>query len=189
MTGWLHSLWAVVAVGLHSHVALAVAPPDGNKLIDATLLIDTREVEPGKPFRAGVLLKIEPGWHTYWRDPGDSGVPTDIRWKLPPGFVAGELQWPQHKRFEIPGGLYNNGYDGEVLLFATITPPEKIEDDTVSIGAEVSWLVCTDEQCLPGSATMSQEVRRGEASPSSAEELFDQWSRKVPQSPATQPAR
>ena len=97
--GLMVSLFLLTAV-----VAWArVDPPDGNSLIHATLLADTTAVEPGKPFRVGVLLKIEPGWHTYWRDTGDSGLPTEVKWDLPEGFVAADLQWPVHKKFDLAG--------------------------------------------------------------------------------------
>src|SRR5215210_5687367 len=66
----------------------------GQELVKAELIADTNAVVPGKPFTAGLLLRMVPGWHTYWQNSGDSGMPTRIEWQLPPGFKAGEIQWP-----------------------------------------------------------------------------------------------
>jgi thiol:disulfide interchange protein DsbD len=162
--------------------ALASAePPDGNELVKATLLADTDAIEPGKPFRVGVHLKMDPHWHVYWINPGDSGVATSVEWKLPPGFTAGELQWPTPNKFDIPGGMVNYGYEDEVLLMATITPPEKIESQNIEIGADVSWLVCTAEQCLPGEASPSITLVRASPTSDMATTLFDRWRATLPQ--------
>jgi DsbC/DsbD-like thiol-disulfide interchange protein len=82
-------------------VAALCAPPilraqmfDGRQLVEAKLLADTTAVVPGQPFTAGLLLKMAPGWHTYWQFPGDAGIPTEIKWNLPPGWKSGPIQWP-----------------------------------------------------------------------------------------------
>src|SRR5260370_35481050 len=67
---------------------------DGRDLVHATLLTDTGTVQAGQKFHIGVLSKIEPDWHIYWKYAGDSGIPTEIRWHLPPGSQEGPLQWP-----------------------------------------------------------------------------------------------
>jgi thiol:disulfide interchange protein DsbD len=64
----------------------------GRELVKATLLADTSAVVPGKPFTVGLLLRMAPGWHTYWKFSGDAGLPSEIKWKLPPGWKAGEIQ-------------------------------------------------------------------------------------------------
>ena len=66
----------------------------GKELIKAELLADTDAVVSGKPFTIGLLLRIAPGWHMYWKFPGDAGLPTEIKWNLPVGWKAGEIQWP-----------------------------------------------------------------------------------------------
>src|SRR5262245_60812389 len=122
--------------------AFAAAPSDGNSLVRASLLADTTAVEPGKPFRVAVHFRIEPKWHIYWMNPGDSGQPPEVKWKLPEGFAVSDLEWPVPHRFDLPGGIVNYGYDGETALLATITPPAKIESKSIEIAADVSWLVC-----------------------------------------------
>src|SRR4249919_1842832 len=67
---------------------------EGRQLVKAELLANTTAIVPGKPFTAGVRLRMVPGWHTYWKFPGDAGIPTEIKWNLPPEWKTGEIQWP-----------------------------------------------------------------------------------------------
>ncbi len=94
---------------------------DGRELVHATLLTDTATVQAGQKFHIGVLYKIEPDWHIYWKYAGDSGIPTEIEWHLPPGFQAGPLQWPLPSRDKEPGDLEVFAYGSEVLLYAEVT--------------------------------------------------------------------
>src|SRR6476660_4787986 len=87
-----------------------VAAESKEGLVAATLLCDRASIEAGKPFDVGVLLKIKPGWHVYWKNPGDSGIATSVDFKLPEGFSAGEAQFPVPQRIEAPGGIVNYGY-------------------------------------------------------------------------------
>src|SRR4030081_2067940 len=72
---------------------------EGKQLVAASLVADTNAVIPGKPFTAGLLLRMEPGWHTYWKFSGDAGIPIDLKWQLPPGWKIGELKWPVPMKF------------------------------------------------------------------------------------------
>ena len=93
----------------------------GRQLVDAKLIADTTTVVPGREFTAGLLLKMQPGWHTYWQFPGDAGIPTGIKWNLPPGWEAGPIQWPIPLKLDEPGDIQIYGYHDEVLLMvATI---------------------------------------------------------------------
>src|SRR5260370_42116725 len=98
----------------------------GRELVKATLLADTSAIVPGKPFTAGLLLRMAPAWHTYWKFSGDAGLPTEIKWKLPPGWKVGEIQWPIPLKTNDPGDIQTYGYQDEVLLMQEITPPAKI---------------------------------------------------------------
>jgi len=91
-------------------VSPAAAAPAGKDLVTATLLADVDSVKAGKTFNLGVLLKIKPGWHVYWKNPGDSGMATKVNWKLPQGFEAGELRFPVPTRFVQPGDVITFGY-------------------------------------------------------------------------------
>jgi thiol:disulfide interchange protein DsbD len=119
-------------------------------------------VEPGQPLWVGLQIAHQPEWHTYWKNPGDSGLPTELKWTLPPGIEAGEIAWPVPKKIPV-GPLANYGYEGTVLLPVplTVTPafrPSPFGDAKIELKA--SWLVCKRE-CIPeeGSFTLKLPVR------------------------------
>lgn len=127
--------------------------------VQAKLISDVRSVQPGKSFKLGIELTMEPGWHTYYKEPGDSGMPTKIEWMLPPGFKAGELLWEHPQRFD-EGRLVTYGYNGKTLIATNIATPQKIGTGTVSIKARVKWLACK-EICVPGGTEISSEIPVG----------------------------
>ncbi len=122
---------------------------EGRELVKAELLAKTTAVVPGQPFTVGLLLKMVPHWHTYWKFPGDAGIPSEIKWKLPEGWKVGEIQWPIPLRLVEPGDIQIYGYHDEVLLMQEITPPASIADKSVKLSAEADWLVC-EKICIPG---------------------------------------
>ena len=108
-------------------------------------------VEPGKPVWVGLQLAHQPEWHTYWKNSGDSGLPTQLTWTLPAGVTAGDIAWPLPRKIPI-GNLANYGYEGTVLLAVplTITPqfkPSLLASD-LEVKLRASWLVCRKE-CIP----------------------------------------
>lgn len=105
------------------------------------------QVAPGKPFTVVIEEIIDPGWHTYWLNPGDSGTPTRVKWDLPDGGEGGELEFPTPERIPY-GPLVNFGYANRALFQATITPPATLKNETFTINADLDWLVCEDI-CLP----------------------------------------
>lgn len=128
--------------------------------VKVSLIPEVRTVAPGAPFWVAVRLKMDPRWHTYWINPGDSGAPTEIKWNLPPGFEAGPIQWPHPERIEVPP-LVSFGYEGEAALLVRITPPRDLKAGApVTLAAHVSWLEC-EELCVPGETTVSADVQTG----------------------------
>jgi len=122
----------------------------------------TETFVPGETLTVGVVLEMDPHWHTYWINPGDSGMPTTIDWELPEGFEAGEIQWPTPERFML-GGLVSLGYEGTAVLRVPIETAELMEAGTeVSLRATVNWLECK-EVCLPGDAEVEATVRAAES--------------------------
>src|SRR5438552_2351580 len=105
---------------------------EGKQLVKVELLADTTTVVPGKPFTAGLLLRMAPGWHTYWKFSGDAGLPTEVKWKLPKGWKIGEIQWPIPQKTIDPGDIQTYGYQDEVLLMQEITPPATIDNSSVN---------------------------------------------------------
>ncbi len=149
-------------------------------LVQASLLANVSTIKTGEPFVAGVLLKIKPGWHIYWQNPGDSGLPTRVRWTLPEGFTASDLRFPVPRHIDQPGGLVIYGYTDEVMLMATITPSQSATPATsASISAKVDWLCCS-EDCVPGKATVNLQLMQGDAAVPDNTPLFEQWQHRLP---------
>src|SRR6195256_6180681 len=108
----------------------------GRELVKAELLADTTAIVPGKPFTVGLLLRMAPHWHTYWKFSGDAGLPTEIKWNLPPGWKVGEIQWPIPLKLKDPGDIETYGYSDEGLLMQELTPPAAINDPQVKLSAD-----------------------------------------------------
>src|SRR6266568_2939603 len=153
---------------------------EGKELVKAELLADTSAVVPGKHFTVGLLLRMAPHWHTYWKFPGDAGLPTELKWKLPQGWKVGEIQWPIPLKTIDPGDIQTYGYQDEVLLMQEITPPASIGDSTVKISADANWLVC-EKICIPGNATLQLELSRSATSAPDNTEIFARFRRLLPQ--------
>jgi DsbC/DsbD-like thiol-disulfide interchange protein len=131
--------------------------------VAARLLSETEGVRPGQTFRVGLHLRMEPGWHTYWKEPGDSGMATRIEWELPRGFTAGPIEWPPPQKIESPP-LVNYGYFGDAFLVTSIRAPEKIGGRSVRLKAKVRWLECA-EVCVPGQADLELTLPLSEREP------------------------
>jgi thiol:disulfide interchange protein DsbD len=130
---------------------------------EAELVAAREAAEPGAALLVALRLKAAPGWHTYWRNPGDSGQPTSLEWRLPAGFTAGPIRWPVPKRMPI-GQLANYGYEGEVLLPVEIRVPADAKGKA-RLAARAKWLVCDPERCIPESGEVSLELPVGRGGP------------------------
>jgi thiol:disulfide interchange protein DsbD len=138
-----------------SHVLLARPQQSGK--VKADLISEVLSIKPGQTFCVALQLLMDDHWHTYWKNPGDSGLPTKIVWELPDGFAAGDIQWPCPQRFELPE-VVNFGYEGEVLLITAIAAPQALESGSrVKLAASVDWLACK-EGCIPGHADLRIEL-------------------------------
>jgi DsbC/DsbD-like thiol-disulfide interchange protein len=174
-------VFAAVAAGVG---APAIAQSK-QELVKAELLADVAAVKAGEAFTVGVRLTIEPGWHVYWTNPGDSGAPTTVKLKAPAGFKVGPVQYPVPIRFMQPGDVLGYGYEHEVLLAVRVTPPADLKAGAadVALAADVSWLCCKDA-CIPGKAKLSLTLplAAGDADgpPPANREVFDAWSPRMP---------
>ena len=127
------------------------APTD---LVRSSLVAEPVSVRAGEPFTVALRMVMKPGWHVYWRNPGDSGLPPEMVWTLPAGFSAGPIRWPAPHRIPV-AHLMNYGYEGETALLVTLTPPPSLDPAApVRLSGKLSYLVCETE-CVPGSATLS----------------------------------
>ena len=168
--------WSALAFAAHAFSQTY----QGKQLVRAELLADTNAIVPGKPFTIGLLLRMAPGWHTYWKFSGDAGLPTELKWKLPPGWKIGEIQWPIPLKTIDPGDIQTYGYVDEVLLMQEMTPPPKIDGSPVKLSADASWLVC-EKICIPGGATLQLELPTSANSQPANTELFARYRHLLPQ--------
>jgi len=143
-----------MALTLAGGVRAAVSPSVETEHLTAFLVSEHDEVVPGQPFVAALVLVPERGWHTYWQNPGDTGLPTRVDWTLPEGASAGEFLWPAPERIEF-GELINYGYHGQVVLPVVVSPGSGLAPGArFDLAGRARWLVC-EEVCIPGRADLS----------------------------------
>ncbi|SFG38891.1 protein-disulfide reductase DsbD family protein [Methylobacterium gossipiicola] len=189
MIRFLASL-ALVLTGLAGASAQGLKPP--SDLVTASLVAEPAAIRPGEPFSVGLRMVMRPGWHVYWRNPGDSGLPPDVAWTLPAGFTAGGLDWPAPHRIPV-AQLMNFGYEGETVLLSAVTPPATLTPGKpVTLRARLSYLVC-ERECVPGTAELQLTLPVAQAGTSTGANpqtrlLFEKARAALPQ-PAPWPTR
>jgi thiol:disulfide interchange protein/DsbC/DsbD-like thiol-disulfide interchange protein len=140
-----------------SHAQNAVVTTDHAK---ATLMAHAPQgIQAGKSAWLGLAIAHNPEWHTYWKNPGDSGLPTTLSWTLPPGFAAGEIEWPTPHPLPL-GPLMNYGYTGQLLLPVQLTVPANFKGSTLEVSLHAEWLICK-EICLPESGDFKLSIPVG----------------------------
>ena len=128
---------------------------------------------------AGLHLQMDPDWHTYWQNPGASGIPTKIEWKLPPGITAGKPEWPVPEKLPDPQ-LTTYIYRDEVVVLIPLKLAADVKPGTLDIQAKVSWLECA-VQCIPGQANVQTSLTVGsESKPSPETPMIAAWLKKLP---------
>src|ERR1700722_17211240 len=135
----------------------AAFPLSGNLVatdnVKARLVSEVSAVAAGQSFWVALEFNIRDGWHTYWRNPGDSGQATSLKWQLPPGFAAGDIVWTTPHRFELPP-LVNYGYAKHVVHLVKVTAPKDLKAGApIALSAKAGWLVCSDV-CIPEEADL-----------------------------------
>lgn len=149
LAGWAFAAGAAMA-----------APPLATDLVKPALFAESATVAPGGTVWTDLHLAIAPGWHIYWKNPGDSGLPTEIDWALPAGFTAGGIEWPVPERFQLEQ-IANYGYAGSADLLVNLTAPAALAADArPHLAATVKYLVCS-EICIPGEAPVSLDLAAG----------------------------
>jgi len=133
---------------------LSFGAPVKTDHVEAELVAERAALVPGAPTTVALRLRIEDGWHTYWKNPGDSGLATTLAWKAPRGYAISDIEWPAPHALPV-GPLVNHGYEGEVLHLVTITAPTDAKPGTdATLTARADWLVCK-ETCIPDGADLS----------------------------------
>ncbi len=186
----LRRLFAAAALAIAAFAAPAQAQygtqQDTADLVRADLIAEPASIVPGQPFQVGIRLRMKEHWHTYWRNPGDSGSPTEVRWQLPEGFTVSELSWPAPQVLRV-GPVTSFGYEGETILLAQITPPSNLAPGSnVSLRADIDYLVC-EKECIPGEASLALPLTVGASGGPGNTGIFDAARARLPQ-PSLWPA-
>ncbi|MBS0273308.1 MAG: thioredoxin family protein [Proteobacteria bacterium] len=162
--------------------ASATAQISTGPKVQARLVAEQGEIAPGKSVTVALEEVIKPGWHTYWSNPGEAGLPTEIKWALPAGWKAGAIAWPYPKRLPV-GPLMNYGYENKVWLLITITAPADARPNEIAtLKATADWLVCK-EVCIPEDTALSLPltVNVNPSAPyATVKEQFDAARAKIP---------
>ena len=127
--------------------------------LEVELVSDSRQVMPGETFRIGMRLRHDPHWHTYWRNPGDTGYPTRFEIEGPVDTQYSDIRWPAPERLAI-GPLANYGYEGEALIYRDVTLPDGFKGRQARFRVKAEWLICK-EVCIPGEAALQLDVPVG----------------------------
>jgi len=151
LAGWI-CLTAIAAHAAHTQVRL---------------ILSADTAKAGDTVLAGVDLKMEPGWHTYWKNPGAAGMATKIEWQLPPGITAGDIQWPLPEKLP-PIEVTTYGYDNEVVLLVSLKLAADLKPGPLDLKAKVSWLECK-EACVPGNGDAEATLIIGNETKDSAD--------------------
>jgi DsbC/DsbD-like thiol-disulfide interchange protein len=145
----LLTAFAMLALAARSNAQLPAQPH-----LKVELISEQAASAQGQPLWVGLLFRLEPGWHIFWQNPGDSGEPPKVQWDLPAGFAAGSLRWPQPIRLG-GGSVVDYGYEGQVLLMAPIQgSSSRNATSPASLSADVKYIVWRDE-CIPGKAHLT----------------------------------
>lgn len=150
------ALLPLLAALLMPAVAAAASPAVQTDHLQSRLVAESTAAVPGRTLTLGLLLEHDPHWHTYWRNPGDSGLPTEIAFTLPDGVTAAPIAWPHPQRFVL-SDIVNFGYGDRRLLPVSITIPADYAGSTLPVRAAANWLIC-EVECIPGKAEYAFEL-------------------------------
>lgn len=175
---WRQGLLRLVAVSMLAFPGLPFAESPAETHLRLELISEQATAPPGQPLWVGLLFRIEPGWHIYWQNPGDSGEPPKVEWELPQGFSAGSIRWPQPIRLGS-GSIIDYGYEGQVLLMAPIAG-QSVPGARAAppLSADVKYIVCRDV-CIPGKAHLALSGSPG-TDWAARRALFEQTRRQLP---------
>ncbi len=159
-------------------VAASAQVVEGRRIVRAELITDANDFS--NPFTVGIKFTIEPEWYLYWINPGDAGLPIDVKWELPNGWSAGKVLHPVPQKF-VHDELVAYGYKREVVLLSTISPSESSKNSAKPprISAKLDWLVCK-ESCIRGTAEIALKVESGERS-KRAREILERTQAQIPE--------
>jgi DsbC/DsbD-like thiol-disulfide interchange protein len=151
--------WVLLAApGAAAQTSGTVATGTEPNHVRIEVIVDHESVAPGQAFWVAVVQHIDPGWHTYWLNPGDAGKATEIKWSMPAGYAVGKPEWPVPQVIRI-GPVVSYGYENQVVSLQEVHAPVKLGPGAVRLSAEVRWLACR-EMCIPEHATSAVAVQQ-----------------------------
>jgi DsbC/DsbD-like thiol-disulfide interchange protein len=160
----VQTVWADTADNNHSRVRVE-------------LISSAASFTPGQTVPIAVRFSIDPHWHLYWLNPGDSGLAPQVKWTLPKGITISMLQFPVPSHIDAPGGLLTYGYENELVLLADMSVSADVKQ-AINIKAEIFWLVCKDV-CLPEKSTVTLTLPLGNGAAQQTAD-FTAWRAKQP---------
>jgi thiol:disulfide interchange protein len=170
----MRRVWTAVSI-LFCLVALSARAAH----TQATLVLSDDTGRPGDTVWAGVDLKMEPEWHTYWKNSGDAGMPTTIAWQLPPGVTAGDIHWPLPEKLP-PAEVTTYGYNDETMLLVPLKIGTNVPPGPITLTANLTWLECKDV-CIPAKTSVQATLNIGsETRPSADAKEIESWKTKTP---------
>ncbi len=175
---WVVTCLAAMLLGTAGHAQL---PQPGKNVIAASLVPESTLVAPGKTVTLALMMRPSQGWHGYWKNPGDSGIETQIAWELPVGLTAGPIQYPVPERLII-SGLMNYVYEGDYAQLIDVKVPAGLAPGTkLPIRARVDYLACTDEICVPQTANVAVDLEAGPTPGTQTNRaMFDRFRQALP---------
>ncbi len=175
---WAVTWLAALLLGTAGHAQLA---QPGKNAIASSLVPETAVVVPGQTVTLALMMRPDKGWHGYWKNPGDSGIETQIAWELPEGLTAGPIQYPVPERLII-SGLMNYVYEGDYAQLIDVKVPAGLASGTkLPIRARVDYLACTDEICVPETANVAVDLEAGSAPAAQTNRaMFDRFRQALP---------
>lgn len=180
---WIQVMLAVSAMLVGGAVTTA-AQADA---VRVELVADAATIAPGQRFWLGLRFRITPGWHIYWRNPGDSGQPPAATWELPRGFRAGEIRWPTPVRIGT-GTVVDYGYEKDVLLLVPVDPPAGLEPRGEAVlAANVRWLMCKDI-CVPAKQRVELRLPAAQTARAASETVRAEFRKARAEVPRPAPA-
>jgi thiol:disulfide interchange protein DsbD len=156
-----------------------LAPVVRGSHASAEIIAEKTSVKPGESFDIALRFKIESGWHMYWTNPGDSGMPPRVQWNLPAGVTVSELKFPVPKRIDVGGGLTSFGYEDELVLLATVTTTADVKLP-LELTGDVKWLVCK-ETCVSEKQSVALKLNNEPTGGAAAVKAdFERWRAALP---------
>lgn len=135
--------------------------------------------KPGDKIKVGIHFKLDQGWHIYWKNPGDSGLPTKVKHTVPEGFEIKETFYPVPKTFFREGNILDYGYEDELLLITDIYVPKDATSSSFQIKSEARWVVCR-EVCIPGSKELELQFPITKKAVLGDDSFFNVWHSQFP---------